>query len=147
MAARHTRGFTLIEVMVTVAILGILAMVAIPSYRDYVLRGHLSDATNGLSTVRAQMERHYLDNRTYATSGSFTTPCAASEATRTFNSFVVSCDGTPTATAFKIKAVGSGQTNGFTFTVDQSDVRATSAAPSGWNTCTTKWLVKKGQTC
>ena len=58
MAVQRQRGFTLIEVMVTVAIVGILSMIAYPSYRDYVLRGHLVDATNGLSTVRAQMERH-----------------------------------------------------------------------------------------
>lgn len=147
MAARQARGFTLIEVMVTVAIIGILAMVAFPSYRDYVTRGRLADATNGLSTVRAAMERHYMDNRTYATSGAFTTPCAATESTRTFNDFVVSCDGTPTATAFTLKAVGSGPAAGFTFKINQQDVRSTTAAPSGWATCSTQWITKKGQKC
>jgi type IV pilus assembly protein PilE len=37
--------------------------------------------------------------------------------------------------------------NGFTYTVNQADVRATTAAGSGWNTCASKWLMKKGQTC
>jgi prepilin-type N-terminal cleavage/methylation domain-containing protein len=156
MAAHRTRhtgraaganGFTLIEVMITVAIVGILTMVAYPSYRVYLTRGQLVEATNGLSQMRAQMERHYLDNRTYATSGTFTTPCDADAASRVFGSFTVSCDGTPTATAFALKAVGSGQTNGFTFTINQQDVRATTAAPSGWNTCATQWMVKKGQSC
>ena len=140
-------GFTLIEVMITVAIVGILAMVALPSYRDYILRGHLVDASNGLATIRAQMERHFQDNRSYATVGTFTTPCAAAAATRTFNLFVVSCSGTPTATAFTLQAVGSGNVNGFTFTITEADVRATAAAPTGWTTCATGWMLKKGQVC
>lgn len=146
--ARTARGFTLIEVMITVAIVAILAMVALPSYREYVVRGQLANATNGLATIRAQMERHFQDNRTYATSGTFVTPCASTDATpRTFGSFVVSCSGTPSGTAFTLQAVGSGNTNGFTFTITEADVRATSAAPSGYNTCTSKWLLKKGETC
>ena len=140
-------GFTLIEVMITVAIVAILAMVALPSYRDYILRGHLVDASNGLATIRAQMERHFQDNRSYATVGTFTTPCAAAAATRTFNLFVVSCSGTPTATAFTLQAVGSGNVNGFTFTITEADVRATAAAPTGWNTRATGWMLKKGQVC
>ena len=122
-------------------------MVALPSYRDYILRGHLVDASNGLATIRAQMERHFQDNRSYATVGTFTTPCAAAAATRTFNLFVVSCSGTPTATAFTLQAVGSGNVNGFTFTITEADVRATAAAPTGWNTCATGWMLKKGQVC
>jgi type IV pilus assembly protein PilE len=144
---RKVRGFTLIEVMIAVAIIGILSAVAYPSYRDYITRGQLTDATTGLSTVRAQMERHYQDNRTYATAGTFVTPCATTDAApRTFGSFVVTCSGTPTTTTFTLQAVGSGRVNGFTFTIDQSEVRGTTA-PSGWTSCTTGWMTKKGQTC
>ena len=168
-ASRHptprrsaSAGFTLIEVMITVAIIGILAMVALPSYRDYILRGHLADASNGLATIRAQMERHFQDNRTYATvttaatpAVTFTTPCAAMDSVvatqpnsaRVFNLFVVSCSGTPTGTAFTLQALGSGAVTGFTFTITEADVRATTAAPTGWNTCTTGWMLKKGQVC
>lgn len=140
-------GFTLIEVMITVAIVAILAAVALPSYRDFIVRGHLADASNGLATIRAQMERHFQDNRTYATVGAFTTPCAAAAATRTFNLFEVSCSGTPTANAFTLQALGSGAANGFTFTITEADVRATTAAASGWGTCATKWILRKGATC
>jgi len=147
-STRRHAGFTLIEVMIVVAIVAILSMVAYPSYLDYLRRGQLADATNGLSVLRAQMERHFQDNRSYATVGAFTTPCAAAVSTRTFGLFVVSCSGTPTAAAFTLSAVGSGQATGFTFTISEADVRATTAAPgSGWNTCTTQWMVKKGQVC
>ena len=126
--------------MVTVAIMGILAAIAIPNYRDYVLRGQLVDAQNALSTLRANMERYFQDNRDYRSIGStFTSPCAASS---TVGSFTISCP-TLTATTFVAQAVGSGPTNGFTFTVDQQNTRATSAAGSGWTRCTTGWTTKK----
>lgn len=138
------RGFTLIELMVAVAIVGILAGVGYPMYSDYIVRGQLAEANTGLATMRAQMERYYQDNRNYASTGSFTTPCAdATAANRTFGKFVVSCSGTPTTTAYTLQASGQG----FTFTVTQADVRATTAAPSGYNTCASKWLMKKGATC
>ena len=148
--SHQSRGFTLIEVMITVAIVAILAAVALPSYRQYILRGQVVDATNGLSAMRADMERFFQDNRTYATTGTFTTPCAAgADATRVVGSFQLSCDGNPTATTFTIQAVGSGATAGFTYKVDQSNQRSTTAvsAGSGWSTCTTAWVMKKGQTC
>jgi type IV pilus assembly protein PilE len=140
--ASLVRGFTLIELMITVAIVAILAAVAYPSYRDYVVRGHISDAVTALATTRADMERYFQDNRAY----SGTPPCATA---RTFNSFTVDCIGNFNATTFTVRAVGSGPTNGFTFTVNQQDVRATTATPagSGWNTCATRWITKKGQTC
>jgi type IV pilus assembly protein PilE len=93
------------------------------------------------------MERYYQDNRTYASTGSFTTPCAADVSTRTFGNFVVSCSVTPDATTFTLQAVGSGASNGFTFTINQQEAQSTAAAPSGWNTCTGKWLTRKGQAC
>lgn len=144
---RGPRGFTLIELMVTVAIVGILAGIAYPNYRDYVMRGHVADATNGLSTIRAQMERHFQDNRTYATVGAFTTPCAAPPATRTFGNFVVTCSGAPTATTFTLAATGSGPVNGFTYTITETDARATTSAGPGWATCPTRWITRRGMAC
>lgn len=142
--ARAARGFTLIELMIAVAIVAILSMVAYPSYRDYVVRGHITDGINGLAVVRANMERHFQDNRTFATVGTFTSPCATAT---TFGSFTVSCSGVPDGTTFTVQAVGSGPTAGFTFTINQLDVRATTAAPTGWSTCASRWMTKKGQAC
>jgi type IV pilus assembly protein PilE len=143
------KGFTLIELMIVVAVVGILTMVAYPSYRDSIIRGQLTDGTNGLSQMRAQMERYYQDNRTYASTGTFVTPCAVTDATtRTFGNFVVSCSGTPDATGFVLQAVGSGPSSGFTFTIDQQEAKTTAVSNvSGWNSCTGKWLTRKGATC
>ncbi|MBA3598224.1 MAG: prepilin-type N-terminal cleavage/methylation domain-containing protein [Methylibium sp.] len=143
------RGFTLIEVMIAVAIVGILVTIALPSYRDYIIRGQLVDGSNGLASMRAEMERHFQDNRTFATvtgTPTFTTPCAQPVAQRTFNNFVVDCSVTPTPTAYTLRATGSGPVAGFVFTVTQQDVRATTA-PTGWGNSTSCWVLRRGQTC
>lgn len=139
------RGFTLVEVMIVVAIIAILAAVAVPAYRDYVLRGRLVDATTALSTFRAEMERHYQENRTYQTSGAFTSPCGRTAAQRTVGTFVISCP-TLTDNTYRLLATGSGATSGYTFSVTDADVRS-STAPSGWGNGATCWVLKRGQTC
>ena len=146
---RLQRGFTLIEVMIVVAIVAILAAVAIPSYRDYILRGQLVDATTLLSTFRANMERYYQDNRKYTAVGAFVPPCDVTipVSQRTQGNFVLTCSVIADQ-SYTLTATGTGPTVGFVYTVDQQDGR-TSTVGSSWpapspNTC---WVVKRGQAC
>ena len=143
---RHS-GFTLIEVMITVAIIGILAAIAIPSYVDYVLRGKLVEATTTLQTMRASMEQYYQDNRTYANvSGSAPSACIVPPQLKYF---VVSCTPTPTDTAYTIIATGMVSMPNFSYTIDQANTM-TSTVSLNWDPANTNnpcWIVKRGGTC
>jgi len=63
---RFTRGFTLIELMITVVIVAVIAAVAVPNYTDYVTRSKFTEAHGQLADLRVKMEQYYMDNRRYS---------------------------------------------------------------------------------
>ena len=138
---QSAQGFTLIELMVTVAIVAILAAVALPSYRDYVIRGRIPEATNNLASMRVKLEQYFQDNRTYVGA------CAANTvAPKPPNdSFSYSC--ALTADTFTVTAQGLDTMSGFSYTINEKNEKATTALPSSWGSSSTCWIVKKGQTC
>lgn len=64
---KSASGFTLIELMIAIAVVGILAAVALPSYQDYIRRGKRADAHALLQNAAFAQERHRLNNSSYAT--------------------------------------------------------------------------------
>jgi type IV pilus assembly protein PilE len=132
-------GFTLIEVMVTVAILGILASIALPSYNAYVQRSKVPAALDGLQSYFARMEQRYQDTGNYANG----TACAM--AVPTVNHFTVSCTLEASGQAFTATATGSGTMSGYTFTINHQGVRRTTAHPKGAPTANC-WSTR-GSTC
>lgn len=61
------KGFTLVELMITLVIAAILISIAVPSYRRYIIRSQRSDAISALTRVQAAQEKYFLQNNTYAT--------------------------------------------------------------------------------
>lgn len=65
---RQQKAFTLLELMIVVAIIGILAAIAIPNYQEYLLRSKRSEGMSLLSDAAVQQERFYAQNNSYVTS-------------------------------------------------------------------------------
>lgn len=135
---RPARGFTLIEMMVTVAIIGILSAIAIPAYSAYVLRARTTEAFTVLGGLQPVAEQWWSNNRTFST-------LPVPTATPNFTYAVTGTDSSYVATA-----TGVSKMAGLNYTIDQSGNRATTAVPSawtGWTTSTTCWVDRKGGLC
>jgi type IV pilus assembly protein PilE len=63
----HARGFTIVELLVALAIAGVLFSLALPAYNGYVLRSHRADAHGALLDISARQERFMAQNNTYTT--------------------------------------------------------------------------------
>lgn len=109
MSKTRPRGFTLIELMIVVAIVGILAALAYPSYQDYIRKTRRSDAVSALTTARLQQEQWRASNKTYATKTDLdleTSPDGYYSISigETLDEATCALTGNPTATAYAIKA-------------------------------------------
>lgn len=138
------RGFTLIEMLVVVAIVGILTAVAVSAYSQYVISSRLPGAFSGLTGLAQSLETYRQDNSTYVGACQPGTAAPLPSA----DGFTFSCP-TLTASSYVIQAQGVVGTNtaGFTFTLDSQGGQATPTAPAGWPTSATCWVRSKSGSC
>jgi type IV pilus assembly protein PilE len=126
---KKSSGFTLIELMIVVAIIGILAAIAIPQYTDYITRSQLVEGNTGLSDFRVRMEQYYQDNRKYDGAGLGTCGAAAPTSAQYFTYTCDSAGQTYTATA---TGKAGSRVDGFVFTINEQNLRQTTATAPGW---------------
>ncbi len=141
---KQQNGFTLIELMIVVVIIGILTSVAVPAYQDYVIRSRLTEATSNLSDARIKMEQFFQDNLRYGDAGGTVCP-AAIPASSAY--FTYGCS-TPTTTTYTITATGIDSVSGFIYTIDESNNKRTTGFRTGWGTAPANcWITNRGETC
>jgi type IV pilus assembly protein PilE len=147
--------------MIVVAIIGILAAIATPSYVDYLRRGAIPEGLAGLSEGKVKMEQYFMDNRGYSCApinvtadpsgllpgqgtpaGKFFVTCELVAATTT----------PPTPAGYRLTAAGKRIVAGFMYTVNNAKIKAT-VSTGGWgkdkpetgaNPC---WILKRDGSC
>jgi type IV pilus assembly protein PilE len=145
----RSRGFTLIELMIAVAIVAILAAVVMPSYTEYIRRSRITEAISSLAGMRVKMEQFFQDNRTYA--GACGLPGSSVAPAPTSPNFTYACviNAGPPST-YTITATGNVGTSvaGFSYSLNDTNTRATVMnPPSTWPGSATCWVLKKDGSC
>lgn len=143
MSRKQSSGFTLIELMIVVAIVALLAAIAVPAYKEHVTRTRRSDAETALLDLSARMERYFAENNTYATA----TIAAGSGATDVLNSatsysswYTISITA-QTASAYTLQATpvgvqGTQDTQCQSLTYDSLGQKGVANGPAGAPTWT-----------
>ena len=127
---RLAQGFTLIELMIVVAVVGILSAIAYPSYTEYVRRGHRADARAGLLQVQQWLERAATATGTYPTS----LPSALTWTADNTKRYDIAFQAGNTTAAYVLTATPKGAQTGDkcgTYTLSNTGVRGAAGKKSG----------------
>jgi type IV pilus assembly protein PilE len=129
---KRSGGFTLVEVLIVVAIIGILAAVAVPAYQDYVMRGKVTEAFTGLSDFRVRMEQFYQDNRRY--DGGGLGGCGVAAPVSKYFDFFCDPAAAPSQTyTANAKGIVTQGMTGFDYQINEKNERKSIGLYSGWS--------------
>lgn len=142
--ARSDAGFSLIELMVVLAIAAIIGAVALPAYRDHMMRSRIPEATSGLLLTAMRLEQFYQDRRSYRDGAG----CGADLPRSAFFDF--RCEPATDGQSFLLVATGAagGAMDGFTYTLDQQGNARTTTLPVAWGQAPREcWISRRGAGC
>ena len=145
---KRQRGFTIIELLIVIAIVSVLAALALPAYNDYVQRAKITEVFTALSDFRVRQEQFYQDNRRY--DGAGLDGCGVTGPNSKY--FTYKCaPGVAPSQTYAITATGvanEGLTN-FVYTLNENNVRATTTLGTGWNGAPNPacWVRRKDGSC
>ena len=141
MNVKNTKGFTLIELMIVIAIIAILAAIALPAYQDYVTRGQVTEAVTLLGGFKAPLAEYGANNNAWPTA--IVGPLAVATATEINGTIAGKYSAVTPA------VVGAYPVGAITATMGANSratgttvILATATGGSGW-TCNTGTVVKK----
>ena len=137
-------GFSLVELMIALAVAAIIAAFAIPSYQNHLQRSYLPEASSGLQLSALRLEQYYQDQRSYLGGSGCGVALPAAR------HFTFSCTAAADGQSFLLTATGVAQDRmrGFAFTLDQQGNARTTSLPEGWGTVPQPcWITKRGSGC
>jgi len=106
---RANRGFTLMELLIVIAVVAILSMIAIPSYIEYIRKGKRSEGAAALADLLMRQERYRAEHPTYGTMVQlFGTALKVTEFNNSFKYYSLSVGGSPTASVYSLTATRKG---------------------------------------
>lgn len=123
----RSSGFTLTELMIAIAIMGILAAIVVPNYTVQINRAKLSDAVNQLAQLRLSIERVFQNNGTYKDPANVATCGIEMPADHNFTFTCSSSDTTYTLTAKSLAGQGLGAANAYEYRINESGAMQTIA--------------------
>lgn len=133
--------------MAAIVLVGLGAGMVLTRLQQRLVHDGLDRAVEGLLTMQALMDNHFLSHRTYATVGQARSPCEADLPSRTFGPFTIRCAQPPEAAAYTLLAEGRNTLAEFVLSIDQANRRATIRAPKNWPTCPTGWATRVDSAC
>ena len=113
---KSKKGFTLVELMIVVVIVGILASVAVPMYRTNVKKAMASEGVALMGTVRTAQRVYFAEHQTYCASANVADLGVDTSGNKYFASFSIT---TATGAAFTATTTGTGDASSITVTIDQ----------------------------